>query len=61
MSVKDKKNSNAKDNKAAGTRNIGIDRKAAKAHPSKKNFKQIAHIAFERHEKSFEKLAAVQQ
>lgn len=57
MSVKDKKHSNSKSNKAAGTKNIGIDRKAAKAHPSKKDFKDIADITFKRHEKSFEKLA----
>jgi|GEM_PF-2577979 hypothetical protein len=57
MSVKDKKHSNSKGNKAAGTKNIGIDRKVAKVHLSKKDFKEIAHIAFKRHEKSFEKLA----
>jgi hypothetical protein len=57
MSVKDKKHSNSKDNKAAGTKNIGIDCKADKVHPSKKDFKEIADITFKNHEKSLEKLA----
>ncbi len=39
------------------TKNIGVDRKTAKRHPVKKDFKEIADITFKRHEKTFEKLA----
>lgn len=56
MSVKDKKNKDSK-KKAADLNNIGIDRKTAKAYPSKKSLKEIADITFKKHEKSFEKLA----
>jgi hypothetical protein len=51
--AKNKKHTNS----SSETKNIGIDRKAAKAYPTKKKFKDIADITFKRHEKSLEKLA----
>lgn len=51
--AKDKKNTGTSFN----TKGIGVDRKAAKPHPVKKDWKEIIDITFKRHEKSFEKLA----
>jgi hypothetical protein len=51
--TKEKKHTNI----SSDTKNIGVDRKTAKPHPVKKDFKEIIDITFKRHEKSFEKLA----
>ncbi|SHE88149.1 hypothetical protein SAMN05443144_10413 [Fodinibius roseus] len=48
----------AKKNKHTNhSKDVGVDRKAAKACRSKKSFKEVAKITFRKHEKSFEKLA----
>jgi hypothetical protein len=44
-------------NKPSDTKNIGVDRKTAKARPINMNFAKIADITFKRHEKTFDKLA----
>ncbi|MFH5884076.1 hypothetical protein ACG2F4_07175 [Halalkalibaculum sp. DA3122] len=49
MPKKKKHNSPAKD--------VGVDRKEAKPRLSKKSFKEAAKVTFQKHEKSFEKLA----
>lgn len=39
------------------SKDIGINRKDAPPRRSKKSFKEIAKLTFQKHEKSFEKLA----
>lgn len=38
-------------------KDVGVDRKEATPRISKKSFKEAAKITFQKHEKSFEKLA----
>lgn len=49
MSKKKKHTTPAKD--------VGVDRKKATPHLSKKSFKEVAKVTFQKHEKSFKKLA----